>query len=47
MAANFNLAPAALLEIHDRWALIRAQAPTAIVLLIVNTALMFLLAFRA
>ena len=47
MAANFNLAPAALLEIPDRWALIRAQAPTAIVLLIVNTALMFLLAFRA
>jgi uncharacterized membrane protein len=46
MAANFNLVPAALLEIPDRWAVIRAQAPTAALLLIVNTALMYLLAFR-
>ena len=47
MAANFNLVPAALLEIPDRWAVIRAQAPTAIALLIVNTVLMYVLAFRA
>jgi uncharacterized membrane protein len=46
MAANFNLVPAALLEIPDRWAVIRAQAPTAAALLIINTALMYLLAFR-
>jgi len=47
MAANFNLVPVALLEIPDRWAVIRVQAPTALVLLIVNTALMYFLAFRA
>ena len=47
MAANFNLVPAALLEIPDRWAVIRAQAPTAAALLIVNTVLMYLLAFHA
>ncbi len=47
MAANFNLVPAALLEIPDRWAVIRAQAPTAIALLTINTVLMYLLAFRA
>jgi uncharacterized membrane protein len=46
MAANFNLVPAALLEIPDRWAVIRAQAPTAFALLIINTVLMYLLAFR-
>jgi len=46
MAANFNLVPAALLEIPDRWAVIRAQAPTAVALLTVNTVLMDLLAFH-
>ncbi len=46
MAANFNLVPAALLELPDRWAVIRAQAPTAAILLIVNTVLMYVLAFR-
>ena len=46
MAANFNLVPAALLELPDRWAVIRAQAPSALILLIVNTALMYFLAFR-
>ncbi len=46
MAANFNLVPAALLELPDRWAVIKAQAPTAAILLIVNTVLMYLLAFR-
>jgi uncharacterized membrane protein len=47
MAANFNLVPAALLELPDRWAVIRAQLPTAAALLAVNTALMYLLAFRS
>ena len=46
MAANFNLVPAALLELPDRWAVIRAQLPTAAALLAINTALMYLLAFR-
>ena len=46
MAANFNIVPVALLELPDRWAVIRAQAPTAAVLLLVNTALMYALVFR-
>jgi uncharacterized membrane protein len=46
MAANFNLVPVALLELPDRWAVIRAQAPTAFVMLAVNTALMYALVFR-
>jgi uncharacterized membrane protein len=45
MAANFNLIPAALLDL-PRYAVIRAQAPTAGLMLIVNTALMYLLAFH-
>lgn len=47
LAANFNLAPAALLDLDDRYAVIRAQAPTALVLLLVNTVLMHVLAFPA
>ena len=47
LAANFNLAPAALLDLDDRYAVIRAQAPTALVLLVVNTVLMNVLAFPA
>ena len=46
MAANFNLIPVALLELKDRNAVIKAQAPTAILLLIANTALMYFLAFH-
>jgi uncharacterized membrane protein len=46
MAANFNIVPAALLEIPDRDAVIKAQIPTAIFLLIVNTLLMYFLVFR-
>ena len=45
MAANFNIVPAALLEIPD-YAVIRAQIPTAIPLLVVNSLLMYVLAFR-
>jgi uncharacterized membrane protein len=45
MAANFNIVPAALLEIPD-YAVIRAQIPTAIPLLAVNIVLMYVLAFR-
>jgi uncharacterized membrane protein len=46
MAANFNLVPAALLELPDRNAVIKAQAPTALLLLAANTALMAGLVYR-
>ncbi len=46
MAANFNLVPAALLDLRDRHAVIRAQAPTALILFAVNVALLYGLAFR-
>ena len=36
MAANFNLVPAALLELKDQHGVIKAQWPTAMILLIVN-----------
>ncbi|HEY3951497.1 DUF979 domain-containing protein [Phenylobacterium sp.] len=45
LAANFNLVPPALLEIPDRYAVIKVQAPTALILLIVNVVLMYVLAF--
>lgn len=45
MAANFNLVPAALLEI-DKNAVIRAQVPTALVLLACNVFLLNFLMFR-
>ncbi|AKU93594.1 Membrane protein [Labilithrix luteola] len=40
MAANFNIVPAALLELRDKNAVIRAQLPTALVVLIVNVVLL-------
>jgi len=46
LAANFNLVPPALLEIPDRYAVIKAQIPTALLMLTVNTVLMYVLAFR-
>lgn len=46
LAANFNLVPVALLELPDRWAVIRVQAPTAAVLLGVNTLLMWAAVYR-
>ena len=46
LAANFNLVPAALLELPDRYAVIKAQIPTALPLVIANTVLMYVLAFR-
>jgi uncharacterized membrane protein len=46
MAANFNLVPAALLGLEDRYAVIKAQIPTAIAVLIINTVLMYALVFR-
>jgi uncharacterized membrane protein len=45
MAANFNIVPAALLEMDDRYGAIKAQLPTAVPLLVANIALMYFLAF--
>ena len=46
MAANYNIVPAALLELPDRNGVIRVQIPTAIPLLLCNIVLMYLLVFR-
>lgn len=46
MAANFNIVPAALLELRDRLGVIKAQVPTALLLLVANILLMHGLAFR-
>ena len=46
MAANFNLVPAALLDLRDRYGVIRAQVPTALPLLAVNIALLYWLGFK-
>lgn len=45
MAANFNIVPAVLLELSDRNAVIRAQIATALPLLGVNIAILYLFAF--
>jgi uncharacterized membrane protein len=45
MAANFNIVPAVLLGL-DRNAVIRAQWPTALLLLLCNIVLMYVLAFH-
>ena len=46
LAANFNIVPAALLELKNRNGVILMQIPTALVMLAINTALMYALAFR-
>lgn len=46
MAANFNLVPAALLELRDPYAVIRVQIPTALMLLAANVVLMYFVVFR-
>ncbi len=45
MAANFNMVPAALLELPDKNAVIKVQIPTALTLLVVNTFLLNFLMF--
>jgi uncharacterized membrane protein len=45
MAANFNVVPAALLELKDRNGVIKAQVGTALPLLAVNILLIYFLAF--
>ncbi|WP_345776278.1 DUF979 domain-containing protein [Luteimonas salinisoli] len=46
MAANFNLVPAALLELKDPYAVIRQQVATALPLLACNVLLMYFIVFR-
>ena len=46
MAANFNIVPAALLELKDQYAVIRAQIPTAIPLLIANILILYVAGFH-
>ena len=46
MAANYNIVPAALLELPDENAVIKVQIPTALALLAINTAIMYLFVFR-
>lgn len=45
MAANFNMLPSALLEIKDKNAVIKVQAPLALVLLLIHIILMYTLGF--
>jgi uncharacterized membrane protein len=46
MAANFNIVPAALLELKSQYGVIKAQVPTAIALLIVNILILYVAGFR-
>lgn len=46
MAANYNIVPAALLELPDEYAVIRAQIPTALILLAINTGIMYAFVYR-
>ena len=43
MAANFNIVPVALLELPDKYAVIKAQMPTALLMLVVNIVLLYVL----
>jgi uncharacterized membrane protein len=46
MAANFNIVPAALLELDDKNAVIKAQLPTALPLLLANIVLLYFLMYQ-
>lgn len=45
MAANFNIVPTAVLETNNKWTVIKAQAPMALILIVIHIILMLLLAF--
>lgn len=45
MAANFNIVPCAVLETKDKWTVIKAQLPMALLLIVVHVVLMLVLAF--
>jgi uncharacterized membrane protein len=46
MAANFNLVPAALLELKDQYGVVKAQIATALPLLAANLLIIYIAAFR-
>ncbi|MBS0633346.1 MAG: DUF979 domain-containing protein [Verrucomicrobia bacterium] len=46
MAANFNLVPAMLLELPDKHAVIKAQVPIALVILVANVLIMWFCVYR-
>ena len=46
MAANFNLVPAALLELKDQYGVVKAQIATALPLLVANLLIIYVAAFR-
>lgn len=46
MAANFNIVPAALLELPDQNAVIKVQVPTGLLLLTANIGLLYFLMYR-
>ena len=46
MAANFNIVPAALLELKDQYGVIRAQIGTALPMLAANILILYVAAFR-
>ena len=46
MGANYNIVPAALLELKDKYLVIKTQIPTALVLLGANILLMYFFIFR-
>ena len=46
MAANFNLVPAALLELNDQYAVVKVQVATALPLLALNLLIIYFAAFR-
>lgn len=45
MAANFNIVPSAVLETRNKWTVIRAQIPMALILIVVHMVLMLVWAF--
>lgn len=45
MAANFNIVPAALLEMKNKYGVITAQLPTAGIILVANIAIMYFFGF--
>ncbi|MFZ7142992.1 DUF979 domain-containing protein [Avibacterium avium] len=45
MAANFNIVPAALLELKDKYQVIKVQIPSAVSILIANIILMYFIIF--
>jgi uncharacterized membrane protein len=46
MAANFNIVPAALLELRNQYSVIKAQVPTAIPLLVANILILYFAGFH-